>query len=1063
MNETNKNGNPTPGPNYSLSTTVVSGYNDWGNTSATVASGTTTSKDGENIPNGDANAKAEDFYKNTLGWEFDGTWAISSSYPYLKWADQTRPHFVVAPTTPSATAAAPVDLSKYIFSGRGLGLTFSTTDQNITLSNGVVSYAQAVAAATEVTVSVQEGTLTPAYQLQVALAPAYSLALGTFTNGSVSANRTFYGEGETVTLTIEASEDYEQATILAYKTGDTETSVALAGTGSERTFTMPAYGVTVEATFTEIKYSVTIGSFSGGEVTADALSYVKSGTATLTITPDEGYELGNISAHKTGDGGTYVNLDGNGSTRTFTMPAYDVTVEATFTAIDYTVTIGDFTGGKVEAGAASYNFGNEVTLTIEPEEGYELNEISAYNTDNDQITVTLAGTGNERTFTMPAYNVTVAATFKLADYSVTIGDFTGGSVAADEDSYNFGGNVTLTVTLEDGYEFGSISAHKTGDESIPVTLTEDNSTWTFIMPAYGVTVVATFTAIDYTVTAGIFTNGSVAVGQSPYNVGNEVTLTITPEEGYELDEISAYKTDNDQIPVTLDGIGSGRTFTMPAYSVTVMATFKLADYSVTIGNFTGGQVTANAASYNFKDNVTLTIAIDAGYELAAISAHKTGDETIPVALTGTDSERTFDMPAYDVTVKALFTTTAEYSVAIGTFANGSVAAVGDYYKGNEEVALTITPAAGYELGSISAHKTGDEGTPVALTGSGSGWTFTMPAYDVTVSATFTAIDYSVTIGNFTGGKVEADETSYNFGNSVTLTVTLEDGYELTAISAYKTGDETTPVALTETGSGWTFTMPAYDVTVVATFTEIVVNKYSVAIGTFTGGSVTADKASYEENEAVTLTIAIDAGYELNEISAHKTGDETTLVALTGTGSTRTFTMPAYDVTVVATFTEIVVNNEYSVAIGTFTGGEVVADKLSYEENAAVTLTITLDTGYALATISAYKTDDEETPVTLDGEGSERTFTMPAYDVTVVATFTLLQTDVHATATTPVIVIGRKGELEARFEGTAAVKLYSLTGALLNEATASGIYTYSVRQGGIYILSVAGKSYKVLVK
>jgi hypothetical protein len=167
-------GDPTPGPNYSLSTTVISGYNDWGNTSAVVASGATASKDGANIPGGDANAKAKNFYQATLGWIFsDTTWAIDdgSSYPYLKWANRTRPHFVVAPTTPSLTAEAPIDLSKYIFSGRGLGLTFSTASPKISVVGGIVRYAQSVATPDTVTVSVQEGSLTPSYSLRVALAP----------------------------------------------------------------------------------------------------------------------------------------------------------------------------------------------------------------------------------------------------------------------------------------------------------------------------------------------------------------------------------------------------------------------------------------------------------------------------------------------------------------------------------------------------------------------------------------------------------------------------------------------------------------------------------------------------------------------------------------------------------------------------------------------------------------------------------------------------------------------------------------------------------------------------
>jgi hypothetical protein len=55
------------------------------------------------------------------------------------------------------------------------------------------------------------------------------------------------------------------------------------------------------------------------------------------------------------------------------------------------------------------------------------------------------------------------------------------------------------------------------------------------------------------------------------------------------------------------------------------------------------------------------------------------------------------------------------------------------------VTLTITPATGYELDTVSAYRTSVPSTIVALTGSGSGSTvrtFTMPTYNVTVTATF---------------------------------------------------------------------------------------------------------------------------------------------------------------------------------------------------------------------------------------------------------------------------------------------------------------------------------------
>jgi hypothetical protein len=55
--------------------------------------------------------------------------------------------------------------------------------------------------------------------------------------------------------------------------------------------------------------------------------------------------------------------------------------------------------------------------------------------------------------------------------------------------------------------------------------------------------------------------------------GATVTLTITPDTGYELESVHAFKMDNPTIAIPLSGNGLIRTFTMPAYHVTIVAAF----------------------------------------------------------------------------------------------------------------------------------------------------------------------------------------------------------------------------------------------------------------------------------------------------------------------------------------------------------------------------------------------------------------------------------------------------------------------------------------------------------
>lgn len=81
----------------------------------------------------------------------------------------------------------------------------------------------------------------------------------------------------------------------------------------------------------EVKtYTVTVpGTIIGGSITADPASAEEGKTITLTITPSSGYSLDTLTAQQTG-GATIVTIDGTDNIRTFTMPAYNVTVSGNF-------------------------------------------------------------------------------------------------------------------------------------------------------------------------------------------------------------------------------------------------------------------------------------------------------------------------------------------------------------------------------------------------------------------------------------------------------------------------------------------------------------------------------------------------------------------------------------------------------------------------------------------------------------------------------------------------------------------------------------------------------------
>ena len=156
-----------------------------------------------------------------------------------------------------------------------------------------------------------------------------------------------------------------------------------------------------------------------------------------------------------------------------------------------------------------------------------------------------------------------------------------------------------------------------------------------------------------------------------------------------------------------------------------------------------------------------------------------------------------------------------YNIACAQVYHGTITAPSSAVEGTI-VTLTATPAAGYMLDSWSVYKTGDTSTTVSVSDNG---TFTMPAFNVTVSATFVqnSTPYSITCtSGLANGSVSANVSSATSGSTITLSNTPASGYVLYSYYVYKTGDLNTIVY---SGTGSTFTMPAYNVTVSASFVQ----------------------------------------------------------------------------------------------------------------------------------------------------------------------------------------------------------------------------------------------------
>ena len=246
------------------------------------------------------------------------------------------------------------------------------------------------------------------------------------------------------------------------------------------------------------------------------------------------------------------------------MPDSAVTVNAVFNKIDYTITYPETEKGTV-TGVQTANYGDEVTLTVTPDDHCQLDSLSVKDGDNNEITVT------DGKFIMPASDVTVSASFVNTRYEVTYLPAENGTVTG-ETLVSHGDEVAVTVTPETGYSLDTLIVTDGSGNEVAVN---DNK---FIMPESNATVEAIFVKTDHAITYAETANGTVT-GAASANYGEEVELTVTPDKDYTVDTITVTDEQGNSIEV------SNNSFIMPNSPVTVSVLFvRCYAYAVFDGN-----------------------------------------------------------------------------------------------------------------------------------------------------------------------------------------------------------------------------------------------------------------------------------------------------------------------------------------------------------------------------------------------------------------------------------------------------------------------------------------------
>ncbi len=267
----------------------------------------------------------------------------------------------------------------------------------------------------------------------------------------------------------------------------------------------------------------------------------------------------------------------------------------------------------------------QLTATVLPDNA--TNKNVTWSTSNASI-ATVDANGEVTAVSAGTATITATADGKSATCTVTVTadtvPVTGVTMNKTSTSLYVGGSETLTATVQPGNASNQTVTWSTSDPSVA---TVENGTVTAVGRGTATITVTTvdggFTAdctvtvsrystgggpTTYAVTAPDAENGTVRVSPSRASRGTTVTITVTPDEGYELESLTVLDSRDNEIPLTDKGDGK-YTFTMPAGRVTVEASFaEIAPEPLPFADVDDGDWFADAVRFVYENGMMLGVS-----------------------------------------------------------------------------------------------------------------------------------------------------------------------------------------------------------------------------------------------------------------------------------------------------------------------------------------------------------------------------------------------------------------------------------------------------------------------
>ena len=460
-----------------------------------------------------------------------------------------------------------------------------------------------------------------------------------------------------------------------------------------------------------------------------------------------------------------------------------------------TLAVADISSTNNETATTLIDRGEDAVFTVTPATGYELTTFTV----NSE-----AKTPTEGQYTVSDLlaDQTVVAGFTAINYTLNY-ELAGGSVAsANPVSYTIeSAAITLNNPTREGYNFAGWKLNGEGEAMMEVTIaagSTGNKAYT-----------ATWTPIVYNIALTL--NGGDAENPSTYTIESAaITLNNPTKTGHTF---KGWKLNGEGEAMMEVTIAAGSTGDK-AYT----ATWQINQYTIVFDKNDGSETSSITQDYATEVETPATPE-RTGYTFAG---------WLPEVPSTIPAENTICVAQWTIN---------QYTITFNTDGGSAIDPI------TQDYATTVTaPAVPTRDGYTFAGW--DKDIPT-----------TIPAENVTITATWTPVNYTISY-ELDGGSVDGNNpASYTIESApITLINPTKSGYDFAGWTGTELDEATKTVTIATGCTG--------NRSYTATWTKTV---YSVSI---TGAGVTADKTNPEYGESVTITIEPDEDRTLNKLTVN---------------------------------------------------------------------------------------------------------------------------------------------------------------------------------------------------